>query len=272
MSIVSNVFGISYEDQTNEYLAQIDGWVDPLPAPIITEHEGFHVVRDDLIGAGSKARFADYFIKTCPYKEIVYGSAPACGYATISISYLCQLYGKKAIFYMAERKIENLHEFQKRALAYGGEIRWVPDGMMVVCERRAKDYVAENPEERCILPMGVKHPTVTGSIIKVCRDMNIQPDHVWSVGSSGTLSNGLQRGFPNAEVHVVETGHKMKPDEIGRAIWHKSPYTFMKDVKTVDMPPFPSAKNYDAKCWSIMKEYYKTHEKPKMVLMWNVGA
>jgi hypothetical protein len=260
-----------YEKETQEFLNLISGWEDPYPVPQIIEHEGFHVVRDDLIDVGSKARFASYFVKNCKYKEIVYGSAPACGYAPISISHLCTLYGKKAIFYMAERKLENLHSYQKRAISLGGEIRWVPDGMMVVCEKRAKDYVAQNPEERVLLPMGVKHPTVTACIIQTCRNLKINPDHVWSVGSSGTLSGGLQRAFPDAEVHVVETGHKMTADEIGRAIWHRSPYTFFKDVKKADEPPFPSAKNYDAKCWSIMKEYYKTDKKPKIVLMWNVG-
>ena len=29
-----------------------------MPAPVVEEHNGFQIVRDDLIGGGSKMRFA----------------------------------------------------------------------------------------------------------------------------------------------------------------------------------------------------------------------
>jgi len=46
---------------------------------------------------------------------------------------------------------------------------------------------------------------------------------------------------------------------------------FDKAVKERDVPPFNSAPTYDAKGWSVMTEWYKTHKKPEKVLYWNVA-
>jgi hypothetical protein len=45
-----------------------------------------------------------------------------------------------------------------------------------------------------------------------------------------------------------------------------SKYKFTQEVKSEDVPPFPSVPTYDAKAWAIMKE----HAKPN-ALFWNVG-
>ena len=53
---------ISYTRE--EYLDLIGDWEDPNPKPVLEEHEGFMVVRDDLLYGGTKARVADYLIKS----------------------------------------------------------------------------------------------------------------------------------------------------------------------------------------------------------------
>ena len=82
----------------------------------------------------------------------------------------------------------------------------------------------------------------------------------------------MQLAWPHARIHVVSVGHSMSAREIGRAIFHKSPYKFDKAVKEKEAPPFPSAPTYDAKGWKPMMDYYKENEKPNEVLFWNVGA
>ena len=89
---------------------------------------------------------------------------------------------------------------------------------------------------------------------------------IWTVGSSGTLSRGLQKAFPELEVHVISVGHKMSEREIGRAKFYKSPYKFDKPIKPIEAPPFPSAPTYDAKAWPFLKEFAKPN-----ALFWNVG-
>lgn len=270
---VSVPFGIF--DYLTESIAEIhrSGWQDPNPPIVITEHHGFLVVRDDLLGYGSKARFVDYMIKTMPQTEIVFGACPATGYAQISLPVISARHNKQVHLFMAYRHFKNLHSYQTRGAELGSVYHWVQSGMLNVTKARAREYVEQDPTNRVLLPIGLEHPTVIASIIKVAREqINFTPDHVWSVGSSGTLNRGLQLAWPSAEVFVVSVGHKMSPREIGRAIFHRSPYKFDRVVKKEDAPPFDSAKSYDAKCWRPMVDYYKTHPRPEKVLMWNVAG
>lgn len=254
----------------------IKTWEDPWKPPIVIMHEDFYIVRDDLIQYGTKIRGLDFLIGHDPrYMDIdkwVFGCCPAQGYAQISLPIVCKKYGKEAHLFMAARNHENLHPFQLRGIELGTQYHWIPDGMLNVTKARAREYAAEDPKHRMELPLGLEHPTVIASFIKVARELGIVPDHFWTVGSSGTLNRSLQEAWPDAAAHVVQVGHNMQPNEIGRAIHHKSLYKFNQRPKKHDLPPFPSAPEYDAKGWSVMKEYYKTHEKPSKVLFWNVGA
>ena len=72
------------------------------PKLVIEEHEGFHIVRDDLLEGGSKRRFVDRMIReeiAEGAEEFVYGGCPANGYAQLSLTLQAKAYGKKAIFF-----------------------------------------------------------------------------------------------------------------------------------------------------------------------------
>lgn len=248
-------------------------WSDPNPKPVVQDYtleDGrvIHVVRDDLLGYGSKVRFVDFIIRNLPHKEIVFGSCPATGYAQISLPVVAKKYGKKAVFFMAKRDPKKYTEYQKRGIELGVDYRWVNMGMLTVTESRARKYVAEDPDNRYLFPLGLNHETVIDSIVKVCQnDIDVKPTEIWSVGSSGTLNRGLQKAWPDLPVHVVQVGHKLSEDEVGRAKLHISPYRFDKKVKDEEMPPFPSVPTYDAKGWKFVVDHAKDG-----ALFWNVGA
>jgi hypothetical protein len=248
---------------TSLFEYDLGDWKDPFPAPVVEEHDGFMIVRDDLLVGGSKMRFADYLIKgQTEIDEWVYGSSPATGYAQISLSCLCRKYGKKAIIFMADRAKDNLHEYQLRAIDNGAIMNWVPNGMLSVTEKRARDYVKQSPNNRRLLPIGFDHPSVIASVNWVARSIDIAPREVWTVGSSGTLTRGLQQAWPDASFHCVAVGHK---GDYGRAKVYRCEIPFNKETKV--KPPFPSAPTYDAKVWEFMKQ----HASPE-ALFWNVGA
>ena len=242
------------------------------PKLVIEEHEGFYVVRDDLLEGGSKRRFVDRLIREEIEKgaeEFVYGGCPANGYAQLSLTLQAKVYDKKAIFFMAKRSLDNLHPYQKQALEYGADIRWVPNGMLQVTKARAREYYDMDPFRRRLLPLGLEDYRVFEDIKNLAKtietDYNINLSEIWSVGSSGTLTRGLQMAFPNKDVHVVSVGHKMR-EGVGRARLYLSKYKFTQEVKEEDKPPFPSVPTYDAKAWPVMREYAK-----KGSLFWNVG-
>jgi hypothetical protein len=266
-SMIDNMIDNMFEEMRHT------AWTDPNPSIQIIEHEGYQVVRDDLLGYGSKIRFVDYLIRTMPEQEIVFGSCPATGYAQISLPVVASRYGKSVHLFMAKRDPENYTEYQKRGLELGAQYHWIKDGMLNVTNARAREYQQANPTNRVLLPIGLEHPSVLVSIMKVARrQIPFTPEHVWTVGSSGTLNRGLQLAWPYSEIHVVSVGHAMKEREIGRAIHHRSPYKFDRPVKSCDAPPFPSAPTYDAKVWRPMIEWYKTHDRPETVLIWNVAS
>lgn len=254
----------------------LDKWEDPYPKPVLEYIEEYNVtvVRDDLLGTGSKTRFIDYLIGHSPEfadkKEIVFGSCPAQGWAQVSGPIVCKNYGKDFVVFMAARNPDKYTFEQKSGIQLGTVYHWVPDGMLTVTQKRAKDYVAENPAERALLPLGLEHPSVIQSIEKVARSLDIYPDVVWSVGSSGTLNRGLQNAWPKAEVRVVSVGHTMSEREIGRAIHHKSKYKFTQHVKGDDIPPYPSVPHYDAKVWGPFVEWRKNNPEGH-ALIWNVA-
>ena len=239
------------------------------PKLVIEKYDGFYVVRDDLLEGGSKRRFIDRMIRESiedGVEEFVYGGCPANGYAQLSLTLQTKQYNKKSVFFMAKRSMDNLHPYQKQALEYGADIKWVPNGMLSVTLSRAKKYHLESPNKRKLLPLGLEEQRVLDDIKELAKTIELDISEIWSVGSSGTLTRGLQSAFPNLDVHLVSVGHKMSEREIGRAKLYKSKYKFTDEVKEEDKPPFPSVPTYDAKAWSVMKE----HAKPN-ALFWNVG-
>ena len=245
------------------YLSTVSDWNDPNPIPIIENHNGFFVVRDDILEYGSKIRFIDYLIKT-EGNEWVFGGANKVGWGPISLTYVCNKYNKKATFFMAKRKTPTWH--QQKVLDMNGEIHWVANGMLNVTKAKAKKYYEEDTINRRVLPLGLEHPTVLGSIIKVARSLSVEPTEIWTVASSGTLNRGLQLAFPNVPAYAVQIGHKMNDYEKGRAEIIKSPYAYDKVVSEDKMPPYSSEPYYDAKVWEFVKKKNK-----KGALVWNVA-
>ena len=250
------------------YLSFVHDWIDPNPAPIVQIYDKFQVVRDDLLGFGSKLRFIDKFVKDSTAKEFVFGGANKIGWGPIALAECCRRYGKKCTIFMAKRAEPTWH--QKRYMELGGKIKWVNMGMLTVTKAKAKAYWEKDIDNREILPLGLEHPTVIGSIIKVARSIKFPKpiSEIWTVASSGTLSRGLQLAFPEIPVIMVQTGHKMNEREIGRAEKvYISPYKFDAPVKNEDTPPWPSEKFYDAKIYPFLKKHGKEN-----AMVWNVAG
>ena len=118
-----------------DYLDIIKEWVDPYPSPVVEEYEGFHVVRDDKLGYGSKARFIDYLVSK-EGNEWVFGGANKVGWGPISLTHVCNKYNKRATFFMAKRAVPTWH--QQQVLDMGGTIHWVANGMLNVTKAKAR--------------------------------------------------------------------------------------------------------------------------------------
>ena len=193
-------------------------WTDPFEEPIIMEHDGFNVVREDLMGFGSKCRFGDILVKTCPSDTLVYVQ-PRYGFAGISLAYLAKKYNKKLVLFSPSQKV--ISEHQAICIERGAEMKFYRVAAMPNLNKIAKDWAEANGA--FFIPLGLRHELVTAAAVKVAYNIaekHGEPAEVWSAISTGVLSRALQIAWPNAQFNAVAVARNIKDGEAGRAkIW-----------------------------------------------------
>jgi len=240
-------------------------WQDPFPAPIVKEHNGFNVVREDLMGFGSKCRFGDILVQSCPSDTLVYVQ-PRYGFAGISLAYLAEKYNKKLVLFSPSQK--EISDHQAICIERGADMKFRRIAAMPNLNKIAADWAKEN--NGFFIPLGLRHELVTAAAVKVAYDMaqvHGEPKEVWHAISTGVLGRALQIAWPNAEFNGVAVARNIKDGERGRATIWSHPKEFSQNVATEFEPPFPSALNYDAKAWELMLKNGSPGS-----WFWNVGG
>lgn len=228
-----------------------------IPPPVVIEHEGIHVVRDDLVGGGTKARFMVKLFAEAD--EIVYAT-PAEGGAQSALAWAAQATGKRATLFVAKRAEPHPRALMAKAL--GATVWQVTPGYLTVVQKRARDYCAATGAT--LAPFGMDTPAAIQTIADAARSTGLDPDEVWCASGSGVLARALAAAFPRARRHVVQVGRALTPEDVAGAMIHVHPLSFAQTCRT--LPPFPSDPHYDAKAW----ETAKARRGAGLVLFWNV--
>lgn len=229
-----------------------------LPAPVIEQHEGILVVRDDLLPGGTKMRALLPMMERQTAAEFVYAS-PAQGYAQVALAHCARLLGCRATIFTAARKVP--HPLTQAAADAGAAVVPVPVGYLTVVQARARAYAAER--EAHLVPFGVDDNQALEAVARAAVATGVQPREVWTAAGSGVLTRALQRAWPQARFVAVVVGRQECDTGRARRIVHPLPFERAARVR----PPFPSAPGYDAKVW----EYARAEAGPG-ALFWNVGA
>jgi hypothetical protein len=249
----------------DSWLELAGDWKDPFPAPIIKEHDGFNVVREDLMGFGSKCRFGDILVSTCQSDTLVYVQ-PRYGFAGISLAYLAKKYNKKLVLFSPSQK--EISDHQAICIERGADMKFRRIAAMPNLNKIAADWAREN--NAFFIPLGLRHELVTAAAVKVAYDLaqvHGEPKEVWHAISTGVLGRALQIAWPNAEFNGVAVARNIKDGERGRATIWSHPKEFSQNVSDEFIPPFPSALNYDAKAWEFMVKHGR-----EGAWFWNVGG
>lgn len=227
-----------------------------LPPPIVEEHGGILVVRDDLLPGGTKARYlTDLFTR---YDEVVYAT-PAYGGAQLALAYCAKVTGKKATLFVAKRSIPHARTLEARRV--GARVFQVPNGYLSNVQSKAKRYCQD--KGAFYLEFGGESQEALNLIGEAAANVwdTYGPfDQVWTAAGSGVLTRGLQLGM-GGDFYAVQIGREV--DRPGRAQVIKHPLPFEKELQI--KTPFPSCPNYDRKAWDICKRSSKGR-----VLFWNV--
>jgi len=241
------------------YLDMIGDYKSPYPEPVVTQHEGVNVVRDDML-TGSKVRGGDFLVSKVKEKRLVYVQ-PRTGLAGVSLLDVCKRHDKDLTLWMPSSKRISAH--QACCIEQGCDYRFARIAAMPNLNRIAKMWAEENGA--FFIPLGLKHEFVTAGIINTALKMP-EPEEVWTVVSTAVLTRALQIAWPNAKFHAVAVARNMKAGEIGRAEIISAPEPFTKAIKPDEEPPFPSVNTYDGKAWR-----YIPKNTGRNILFWNVG-
>lgn len=227
------------------------------PPPTVIEHEGIHVVRDDLIGGGTKARYMARLFESA--EEIVYAT-PAEGGAQTALAWTAREMGKKATLFVAKR--QSPHPRALMAKAMGATIWQVKPGYLTVAQKRARDYCAATGAT--LAPFGMDMPEAIDVIAEAALSTGMMPDEVWCASGSGVLARALAKAWPQARRFVIQVGRTLSPEDVAGAEIIVSRHKFGDEAKV--RPPYPSDLHYDAKVW----EHIKARRGPGLVACWNV--
>ncbi len=252
---------MSPEEAKEHYLSLCEGWTPYNPNPVVVEHDGVFVVRDDLT-VGTKTRAGDLLMSKVKANTLVY-CQPRVGLAGVSLCDVAQRHPEKNIvLFMPSSKKISIHQaccIERGATAIFKRIAAMPNLNLY-----AKQWAAENGAY--FIPLGLKHELATAAIVHAASTIE-EPEEVYVAISTGVLSRALQIAWPNAKFTCVAVARNLKEGELGRANVISEPLEFPQSEKLENLPPFPSVASYDAKIWK-----YIPKNTGRRILMWNVGT
>jgi hypothetical protein len=263
---VNRDLGVMSPQEAQKYY--LEEWIpknfaSDYPDPMVIEHNGVQVVRDDLI-TGTKCRGGEVLLNHVKTDTLVYVQ-PRVGLAGVSILACAEKFQKNVVLFMPASQKISYHQactIERGATPIFRRIAAMPN-----LNKWAAEWATENGAE--FIPLGLRHPAVTAGLIRSALTIT-PPDTAFVATSTGVLTRALQIAWPNTRFVSVCVARNMKEGELGRAVPFSSPYVFQKPVLESEMPPFPTVMTYDAKAWKPALEYKKLHPKER-VLMWNVG-
>ena len=230
-----------------------------LPEILIKKHQGFNVVRDDLLPGGTKQRVLTEMLAGSKKPDFVYPAHPyghgavALAHATKSLGYGLALFYPKVF---AVSRMMNLAIKHRHVSYYIVESMEKQTDLVQIAKDYAEFY------DSVLLPVGFDMPEFSERLIELARGLPIVPDEVWTVAGSGCLARALCDAWPNANVNAVSLGFDHL--NAGRAKVHLAPET--AEQAAMEMPPYPSSEYYDAKVWKFAKEMGS-----EGALIWNVA-
>jgi hypothetical protein len=239
----------------------------------ITEHNGIHVVRDDLVPGGTKRRSIDSFVEQTDYKEYIYPGTSR-GAAIVALGYACGKHKKKGIVFIAERETPN--ELMQEALDAGEgflEYKYIPMGFYPKIKKACERYCNAG-NTRFYIKSGNDTPFAVNHIACVAR--NIRRLHgpfdiLLSACSSGTLIRGIQKGEVSERYIGIATGQKGINPGQAEVIYHNEIQKFEANPPKDLRPPYPTVLNYDGKVWQYALQEKEKNPNAK-ILVWNVWA
>ena len=233
----------------DHYLEMTKDFKSSFPEFYSFEIDGKTVIDESLsCEVGYKARAGEMLIKNLKergVKEIVYVQ-PRQGFAGISLSYLCKMYGLSLTLIMPSSKIVSPHQLY--CIELGAKPLFLRVAAMPNANEMAKKYAKETGAY--YVPLGLYHKDVIACGVRQIYDYYLnrkKPTEVWSVVSTGVLTRTLQIALPEVNKFVgVAVSRNIQDGELGKAsfISYHKPFNQESDYLPIE---FDCESRYDAK-------------------------
>ena len=224
----------------------------------VKQVDGFNVIDEsESCEVGYKARSGEFFIQDLVrqgVKSVVYVQ-PRCGFAGISLSWLCKKYGLDLILVMPSSK--EVSDHQALCIELGAKPLFARIAAMPNANSLAKKYAEKTGAY--YIPLGLNHPHVIAGGVRSIYDYfkdKEKPNTMWSVISTGVLSRTMQIALPDTEFNAVAVARNIQQGELGRAkfySYHK-PFNSKSDLIPNE---FDCEDSYDSKGWDYMVKHGK---------------
>ena len=243
----------------------------------------FHVVRDDLLVAGTKQRAASLFVKGLladkPNIKTLLYTAPYNGYGPVAAAHAANELGLKCKLVLALKafgaeRSTSLEDATnsptvRKATKLGAEITFSPTWADLVIEgkRIAKDDTV------FWLPLGFQGAEFVKALAESIKEAagGLAPPRIWVAGGTGALATALATAFAQAEIHIVPASRDEKVvskilkviDDNGlSARVHIAP-----EAPHVHGTPYPTVSGYDERAWDSAVQDGKSGD-----YIWNVAG
>lgn len=230
---------------------------------ITTDRGQVAVIRDDLLKGGTKQRAAIPFLKELKQQgieECVYASPPF-GYAQIALAHSCAAIGMRCTIF-AERH-------NGEASRYTESIRTVANIELANNLAEAEDNAllySRRQRSKLKIPLGFDDARYRQHFQRelskqwrvLCGELDGPPKRLWLPCGSGTLISVFRSFLARIPIVCVDVGvlpesdrrieHVKKMDNV---LYLRAPELFI--APALQMPPYRSNPNYDAKLYQFMK-------------------
>lgn len=231
--------------------------------PQIWEHDGFLILRDDLLPGGTKRRILTEILGKVPNKEIVYPAHPY-GHGQLALALSCLPYRKKVTLLLPKLNSSRVPKVLSETLALSNVSYQVILNATSQSEvfQYAEKY-AQEISDRYLFPIGFNTKEFLIGLKNLALSLPIVPTNVWVLAGSGLLVSALKLAWPNAKINAVNMGFS-HVNLTGADNVYNAPESPFEPAKV--LPPFPSASYYDAKLWQFVKLYAEKGD-----FVWNVA-
>jgi hypothetical protein len=219
--------------------------------PISEQHQGYTVIREDLIEGGTKRRALLEWLPTLDANHFSY-TGSVFGYGAYALALTCQELEYEYSLYISKSKY-------KPKWSYGIAVNWCPPAPLSELERIAQEA---RPNAH-FLEAGFPYEGFENALIKIFKENKPEASRIWTSVVSGTLVRAMAKAWPDIEIHAVCCARH--PGELPDSVaTYYAPEKYHQAAIT--LPPYPSASHTDAKIWQFLEEHGKKGD-----AIWNLA-